>query len=241
MRWKVAIAILVPAIGFFTYDYLMGRHIVKGLCAKDGGLKIHERQYAPGLLDGFVEDEKYCSACFDRLAKHKFEYVDIRVHGDPRTASSLAILPGYYRLSLAPSGDARCSVWSRNVSMVEWRRLQHNVGIPDSQCVAVTLLPELPEEAVLMRERGGIPNNKGISISYDVWALRTTRSHRTLAELREYASFVRWGLIFDWAPVEPSARCMTPEAKVAAMTSFETQVLRDPSKKPNQSDSRTPL
>ena len=164
---KLAIGAPTAVVGYLTYDYLMGRSIVKQLCAKDGGLRIYETQYAHGFLDESSGEcaPSVCSECFERLAKGEFEYIDVRVPGDPATVSPLAIQqPGYCRLSLAPADDARCKMWYGSNPESEQIKLQRAFGVTATQCVAVSRMPALPEhfDDAVSPIPGAVPGPDGI-------------------------------------------------------------------------------
>ena len=229
---SIAATGLIVAVGYFGFDSYEGKRLVRELCAKGSGLTIHETTYANGYLD-LIEDGMYCSACFERLAKRQFEYIDVKIPGDPATTHPLAIRPGYYRLTLTSRGDPRCELWGKNINLARWAELQRNVGVNTAQqCVAVSPLPELPDEAVLTRERGAVPGDHFPYLEYDVFALRNTRSHQTLAEIREYLHFSRWGLIFNWAPIEASGKCQTFDRRLGDLLTFQSRILRDRTKMP---------
>jgi len=87
---KMALAIaalgLAAVVGYFGLDLYRGKRLVQELCAKDGGVKIYETVDAKGFLDETVANPLYCFECFERLANHRFEYIDVHVAGDSATA-----------------------------------------------------------------------------------------------------------------------------------------------------------
>ena len=123
------------------------------------------------MLKGYLDEsvgaiELYCRSCIEHLAKRQFEYVDVHVSGDPATAHPLAIRPGYYRLSLAPRGDARCELWKRNVNLQRWDEMLRRAGSAGNQCVAVEALPGRPAGAVLTQSRAPVAMTFGDRRAY---------------------------------------------------------------------------
>ena len=112
---KIAIVILAPIVGYFGYDSLMGHWLVHRLCAKDGGLRIHETAFVDGYLDESESNPYSCLGCFWKLAKHQFKYVDVHVRG--RT-------PEYFRFSLASKGDPRCEPSRDTFMRYGWSKLR---------------------------------------------------------------------------------------------------------------------
>jgi hypothetical protein len=217
-------------VGYFGYDSYAGKKLVRELCAKDGGVKIYESTFVSGFLDETVADELYCSSCFERLAKHQFEYVDVRVKGDPATAHPLAIQPGYYRFSLAQAGDARCELWSKNVDMKRWATLERQVGVSDAQCVAVEALDGMMDEPMLQHKVNAYSNGGRPSVTVDEWTIRSTTSGQPLTELREYLFYSRWNSLLSAGPMNPSARCSTSGEYSNAMLDLVPRTLKDQSK-----------
>jgi hypothetical protein len=230
-------ALAIAALGlaavpcYFGIDLYRGKRLVQELCAKDGGLKIYETIDAKGFLDETVANALYCFECFERLAKHQFEYIDVHVAGDSATAPPQAVQPGYYRLSLAPRGDARCNVWSKNVNLGEWDRLQSVVGISTQQCVAVNTLSSVPDEAILTEVREKVANEHGVDVRVDHWAVRYSSTGRTLAEYRNYLFYSHWDRIFNFAGgdvPEPATACDGAGAYSKALSMLRERSLGSP-------------
>lgn len=228
---KIAIAVLVPVAAYFAYDSIAGHWLVRQLCAKDGGLRIHETMFARGFLDESLNAYSvlYCSACFEQLAKQQFEYIDIHVPGDPATAHPLAIRPGYYRLSLASRGDTRCERWKKNVNLRRWDEMLGNVGRRADQCVAVDALSGRPAGAVLSKRdyryaRAGRPRIYVRDISID-----DISSGREVARLKDYYFVGMWSDLFNFGPARPTSSCDVPLAAYVRIMAAEP--LRDVSRK----------
>lgn len=241
---KIAIAVLVPVAAYFAYDSIAGHRLVRRLCAKDGGLRIHETMLAKGFLDESLNAYSvlYCSACFEQLAKQQFEYIDIHVPGDPATAHPLAIRPGYYRLSLATRGDTRCERWKKNVNLRRWDEMLRNVGGRADQCVAVDALPERPAGAVLTESRERVANLFRVDVRVHRYRVQDAQSDRVLADLRDYLFYAapdRWFNFAGGDVPEPAAICGDSKTRTDAMRRLYARVIRGEGETHEQYDTRS--
>jgi len=153
-----------------------------------------------------VANPLVCFGCFERLAKHQFEYIDVHVAGDSATAPPQAVQPGYYRLSLAGRGDPRCERWSKNVNLGEWAKQLSQVGVSTNQCVAVDALPIRPSEPVLTSNYQSYVSHGEPDVRVWELAIRDSSAGEKIAILRHYYSFLKVDRI-SWDPPKARASC----------------------------------
>jgi hypothetical protein len=216
----IAVFVLVGVGGYFGVDVYTGKRLVKELCAKDGGLKIHKTIEAKGYLDETIGNPLYCYECFWRLAKHQFEYIDVHVAGDPATTPPQAIRPGYYRFSVAPRSDPRCDRWSKNVNLAEWSKQQLWGGMTSAQCVAVDELTGLPAEPALTKQQGLYPNGGAPHVEIIDVSITDSTTDEQIAHLRNYTFTSKFSRL-SWDPPESSASCDISLNTYARITNLE--------------------
>ena len=238
-RITIAAGVLIAGVlatdAYFWIDRKSGERYARQMCDRDGGLSIHETTYAEGFLDE-SGDPNWCVACIDRLAKAKFQYIDVHVPGNPNTADSSAKRPGYYRLSTAQRGDPRCERWKQYGLLARWENQEKISGMDTALCVAIDPLEGKPDGPVLTEIQEQVTNDRGVDVRVHRFQLSDARSGRSYAVFKDYLYYAQWDQIFfsagGYIP-KGNRICSSPMKYVEDVTSIPEKVLRDKSKMPS--------
>lgn len=136
--------LLVLVVAIVKLEMWVGRTAVSELCQESGGVHINSQAEAKGLLE--MLPLSGCALCVELLAEGAFDYVDFYA-SSPR-ASFPAGAVGFYRMTVANSGDIRCESYERafQENPVFNRSLTKMKG---DQCLALNALDGRPPGYVL--------------------------------------------------------------------------------------------
>jgi hypothetical protein len=225
MLWAAALTAIL-----LLWDRWNGALAVRSLCERDGGERIVETAYAPGLL--VVETNYFCGRCIELIGNRQFEYVDALV----RFVPSRRFPPGsYLRYSVGAQGAADCETWPQpETAALSLRR----AGIEENECVRVQLLPGKPAGYALVKSRSEL-TVRGATIEIYEWRIEQIGTARVLAHVREYYYTSKLHALLDMSGQggSPDETCMKPGEFVEKFRSLAARVLRDPARQPtNQAD-----